>query len=259
MTKKFTELGDDGVRRFIRNKKTRLEDVSPDVEQKIRAEMTSTRYGATMMKMGWKVHGWDDDFFTVLDVARRLDSGVGSFGVDRFYVLLTGDYVPVILDVKCAPESAVSSILEELGPDEQAWYDTLFQNEADRAAKAQTRLTSYTDPYVGYLIIDGKSYNVRERSPYKTSFDLETLTDPREFNEFIEQVAIATATAHVRGTVSKSPGQFKHVIKILLAGGHSRSRWAALVIKIALSYRDQVLLDFECFQQYVETMFPSDN
>jgi len=108
-------------------------------------------------------------------------------------------------------------------------------------------------------IIDGKSYNVRERSPYKTSFDLETLTDPREFNEFIEQVAIATATAHVRGTVSKSPGQFKHVIKILLAGGHSRSRWAALVIKIALSYRDQVLLDFECFQQYVETMFPSDN
>jgi len=152
MTKKFTELGDDGVRRFIRNKKTRLEDVSPDVEQKIRAEMTSTRYGATMMKMGWKVHGWDDDFFTVLDVARRLDSGVGSFGVDRFYVLLTGDYVPVILDVKCAPESAVSSILEELGPDEQAWYDTLFQNEADRAAKAQTRLTSYTDPYVGYLV-----------------------------------------------------------------------------------------------------------
>lgn len=32
-----------------------------------------------------------------------------------------------------------------------------------------------------------------------------------------------------------------------------------LVVKIALSYREQVLLDFECFQQYVETVFSSDN
>lgn len=259
MVRKFTELGSDGTRRFIRSARTRLEDVSPDMEEKIRAEMTSTRYGSTMMKMGWKVHGWDDDFFQVLDVARRLDSGVGSYGVDRFYVLLEGKGKPVILDVKCEPESAVSSILEELGPDEQAWYGTMFRNEADRAAKAQRSLTSYTDPYVGYLIIDGSSYNVRERSPYKTSFDLNTLTDPREFNEFIEQISIATATAHVRGTVSKSPGQFKHVIKLLLAGGRNRSRWAALVVEIALSYRRQVLLDFECFHQYVETVFPSDD
>jgi len=195
----------------------------------------------------------------VLDVARRLDSGVGSYGVDRFYVLLKGAGVPVILDVKCELESAVSSILEEIDPDEKAWYGALFRNEADRAAKAQRSLTSYTDPYVGYLIIDGNSYNVRERSPYKTSFDLESLTDPREFNEFVEQIAIATATAHVRGTVAKSPGQFKHVIRTLLAGGRSRSRWAGLVVKIALSYRSQVLLDFECFQQYIETMFPLDD
>jgi len=245
--------------RFVRNNKTHLEDVSPDMEWKIKAGITSTRYGSTMMKMGWKVHGWDDEFFKVLDVARRVGSGVGSYGVDRFYVLLQGNIDPIILDVKYEPESAVSSILEELGEDEKAWYDTMFRNEADRTAQAQRRLTSYTDPYVGYLVIDGSSYNVRERSPYKTSFDLGTLTDPREFIEFIEQISIATATAHVRGTVSKSPGQFKHVIKLLLASGRNRSRWTALVVEIALSYRRQVQLDFECFQQYVETMFPLDN
>ena len=72
--------------------------------------------------MGYKVPGWDDDFFSVLDIARRVGSGVGSFGVDRFYVLLEGrdqigsnlmyDYLAndlnvkersVILDVKFEP------------------------------------------------------------------------------------------------------------------------------------------------------------
>mmetsp|Transcript_21246 Transcript_21246/g.46108 ORF Transcript_21246/g.46108 Transcript_21246/m.46108 type:complete len:728 (+) Transcript_21246:314-2497(+) len=264
---KFTELGSDGVRRFIRNDYTRLKEVPSEIEEKIRAEITSTRYGASMMKMGWKVRGWDDDFFTVLDIARRVGTGVGSYGVDRFYVLLKGedmsleddqDGASVILDVKYEPVSAVSSILEEGHPETKAWYRDLFRNEADRAAQAQRRLTSYTDPYVGYLVIDGNSYNVRQRSPYKSSFDLGTLTKPRAFNEFIEQIAVATATAHVRGTVAKSPGQFKHVIKLLLAGDRSRRRWSDLVAKIALSYRSQVLLDFECFKDYVETHFPSN-
>ncbi|KAL7533942.1 hypothetical protein ACHAXR_006862 [Thalassiosira sp. AJA248-18] len=264
---KFTEVESDGVRRFVRNADTRLEDVPPEIEEKIRAEITSTRYGASMMKMGWKVRGWDDDFFTVLDVARRVGSGIGSFGVDRFYVLLKGedmllsegqDGASVILDVKYEPVSAVSRILDDVDPITQAWYQGMFRNEADRSAQGQRRLTSYTDPYVGYLVIEGNSYNVRQRSPYKHSFDYGTLKNARAFNEFMEQIAIATATAHVRGTVAKSPGQFKHVIKLLLAGDRNRRRWSELVAQIALSYRSQVLVDFECFKDYVKTNFPSN-
>ena len=234
MLHKFTEVGSDGVRRFTRNDSTRLVDVPKEIEEKIRAEMTSTRYGASMMKMGWKVRGWDDDFFTVLDVARRVGSGIGSYGVDRFFVLLKGedllldagnDGPSVILDVKFEPVSAVSRILEDK-PDTQAWYGHMFINESDRAAQAQKRLTSYTDPYVGYLVIDGDSYIVRQRSPYKNDFDYDTLTNHRAYNEFMEQIAVATATAHVRGSVAKSPGQFKHVIKLLLAGDRNRSRWS---------------------------------
>ena len=203
---KFTEVV-DGVRRFIRTDHTRLMDVTPEVEQKLRDEMTSKKYGATLMKMGWKVRGWDDDYFTVLDVARRVGSGIGSYGVDRFYVLLKGEdtsleavdsgghHASVILDVKYEPESAVSRILDEVDEDTKSWYGILFNNEADRAAQAQRRLTSYTDPFVGYIEIDGNSYNVRQRSPWKESFGLEKLTDPRAFVEFIEQIAIATATS----------------------------------------------------------------
>ena len=199
---KFTELGSDGARRFVRNEETRLIDVTKEVEDKIRAEINSKKYGATMMKMGWKVRGWDDDFFTVLDVARRVDSGIGSYGVDRYYVLLKGkdtsldeddeNGASVILDVKYEPASAVARILDE---DTKAWYACMFNNEADRAAQGQRRLTSYTDPFVGWIEIDGNSYSVRQRSPWKDSFDLETLTNHRAFVEFIEQIAIATATS----------------------------------------------------------------
>ena len=222
-----------------------------------------------MMKMGWKVRGWDDDFFKVLDVVRRIGSGVGSYGVDRFYVLLKGEdetlleededvlSSSVILDVKYEPKGAVTRTLEESDPESLAWYQHMFQNEADRTSEAQVALTSYTDPYVGWLEIDGESYNVRQRSPYKSSFDYDVLTNHRAFNEFMEQIAVATATAHVRGSVAKSPGQFKHVIKLLLAGDHKRRRWSELVASIAFNYREQVLLDFKCFQQYVKRRFPS--
>lgn len=256
--KKFTKLGMDGELRFRRDDKSRLVSVDDkEMENKIRAEFTSTRYGASMMKMGWCVPGWDDTVFTVLDVASRVGSGIGSFGVDRFYVLLKGTEAskPVILDVKYEPTSAVMEILQTKAPETKAWYDNLFNHEADRSAQGQRRLTSYTDPYVGFLIIDNKPYTVRERSPYKESFDLDTLKNQREFNEFIEQVAIATATAHTRGTVSKSPGQFKHAIKLLLAGQHKRDRWSKLVTEIAIEYSNQVQLDFECFVKYANQYF----
>jgi len=258
--RRFTEIDKDGQRKFVFNNHTKLEDVPKQLEDKIRAEITPTRYGGTMMKMGFKVRGWDDDFFTVLDVARRVGSGIGSFGVDRFYVLLKGldngkEEGAVVLDVKFEPKSSFTTILEE---DQLARYKQLFHNEADRTNKAQQSLTSYTDPFVGFLVIDDRPYSVRMRSSYKQSFDLGILTNFREFNEFIEQIAIITATAHVRGTVAKSPGQFKHVIKVLLGGGHNRRRWSHLVAAIALSYREQVLLDFDCFKEYVDTKFGTE-
>jgi uncharacterized protein (DUF2252 family) len=130
MLDKFTLIDKNGVRRLKRDNKTRLEDVDKEMETKIRAEFTATRYGASMMKMGWCVPGWDDEFFSVLDVAGRVGSGIGSFGVDRFYVLIKGDDKPVILDIKYEPVSAVTTILTEMAPEKKAWYNNLFNHEA---------------------------------------------------------------------------------------------------------------------------------
>jgi uncharacterized protein (DUF2252 family) len=246
---------------------TKLSPVSDEKAEEIRQAFTSTNYGATMMKLGWAVRAWDDDFFTVLDVARRVGSGVGSYGVDRYYVLLKGtdgllgeddvDGTAVVLDVKYQSTAAVSHVLT---PEESAWYDILFPNSAARTVEAQRRLTSYTDPFTGWVLLQDdegnlQPFSVRQRSPWKDEFDLDDLTDHEDFTEFMSQVAIATATSHVRGTVGKTPGQFKNVIKALMDKKWQRNAWGDRVFRLASAYHEQVLLDYKCFHHFVQTHY----
>jgi uncharacterized protein (DUF2252 family) len=147
--KKFTDVDPaTGIRSFTKgdinvpHNDTGLAAVPPEVETAIRNAFSSTHYGATMMKLGWNVREWDDDYFSVLDVAERVGSGIGSFGVDRYYVLLKGtdrllgkdeeDAFGVILDVKFQPLPAVESVLSS---NDAAWYHTLFSNTAARVVR----------------------------------------------------------------------------------------------------------------------------
>jgi uncharacterized protein (DUF2252 family) len=89
---------------------THLATVPAAMMYQIKRAFNYTQYGATMMKLGWAMNEWDEKFFEVLDVAERVGSGIGSYGVDRYYVLLKGrdglltddgeDGTAVILDVK---------------------------------------------------------------------------------------------------------------------------------------------------------------
>lgn len=268
--KKYTKVDEQGLRSFQKgpigepDPDTKLAALPPEREEQIRSAFASTKYGATMMKLGWSVREWDDDFFTVLDVGARIGSGVGSWGVDRFYVLLKGTDssfentnldgkdmagTAVVLDVKYEPPGAITEVLT---PEEAAWYQVMFPNDAARAVEAQRKLTSYTDPYTGWILLPDENnvtlpFAIRQRSPWKDSPDLDKLTDPGEFSEFISQIAAATATSHVRGSVGKKPGDFKSVVSALLGSKKKRRQWGEEVADLAKAYHEQVLLDFQCF------------
>lgn len=273
LLEKFTQVV-DGKRRFIKgdeidrpHNKTGLAPTHKEAAENIRAAISPFRYGATRLRLGWNVHEWDDDFFRVLDVAARIGSGIGSFGVDRYYVLLKGkdnlleedaDEGAVILDVKYQPPGAVHDVLSA---EDKAWYAIMFPNDAARVVAAQSRLTSYTDPFLGWIYLptqDGSSeraFTVRQRSPWKSSFDLSTLHQTSAFAKFIEQIAVATATAHVRGTVAKPPADFKHVVASVLGDKPIQKQWARFLTGLAMSYRKQVILDYECFRDHVTEQF----
>jgi uncharacterized protein (DUF2252 family) len=220
-----------------------------------------------MMKLGWNVRDWDDEYFTVLDVAARIGSGIGSYGVDRYYVLLKGtdslleetnDGSAVILDVKYEPQGAVDRVLSA---QDRAWYGNLFKSPADRAVEGQRRLTSFVDPFTGWISLDDdndgifEDYVVRQRSPWKEGFDLAILSDPQEFRDFAEQIAISTATSHVRGSVAKAPAEFKHVIDAIMYNRQDRKKWGKGVENFAQAYHQQVLLDYQCFCEFIERKY----
>jgi uncharacterized protein (DUF2252 family) len=277
--KKYTKVDDQGHRSFQKgpigqpDPDTKLATLAPEREQQIRSVFTATKYGATMMKLGWLIREWDDDFFTVMDVAARIGSGVGSSSVDRYYVLLKGTdesfdatdneknqhtRTAVVLDVKYEPPGAVSQVLT---PEEAAWYQVLFPNDAARAVEAQRLLTSFTDPYTGWVLLPDdhgllQPFSIRQRSPWKDSPDLDMLTEPVEFSEFMSQIAAATATSHVRGTVGKKPGDFKSVVRALLGKKTHRRKWGKEVANLAKAYHEQVLLDYACFTSYVKDIYP---
>lgn len=245
--------------------KSRLAAVPPDVYQQIERAFGHNYYGATLMKVGWHVRDWDDNFYKVLDIAERVGSGVGSFGADRYYVLLNGtddllqeteDAAAVILDVKFQPEAAVMANLNE---GDLAWYGNLFRHPAERVVTAQRKLTSYTDPFTGWILLrdnetnTDQSFTVRQRSPWKDGFEISDLKDVHEFVNFVKQIGKSTATSHVRGSVGKPPGDFKTIVADLLGGG-KHYKWGHAVRDLAKWYHTQVLLDYECFQGMVESL-----
>ena len=269
MLQKYTRIDEDGVRRFIKDGHSRLEALPEEEAAQLRAAFSRETYGATLNKIGWHAREWSDSYFRVLDVAARVGSGVGSYGVGRYYVLLAGDDgdesdesdeggegspypKSVILDVKFEPEPAISTVLDRF---DAAWYRTLFSNEAARAVSAQRRLTSYTDPFTGWIFLNGSAFVVRQRSPWKAGFDLSSLSSYADLAEFVQQIAVVTATSHARGTVGKSPGQFKEVVSAALGMPYARATWGIAAANVASAYREQVLHDYKCFKEFVEANY----
>ncbi len=246
----------------------KLAQVPTEMEARIRQAFSATEYGATLLKFGWSLSGrWDEKYYEVLDVAARIGSGVGSFGVDRYYVLIRGENAdeapnelgPIILDVKYQPPGSFRQVIT---PSDAAWYDNRFIHSAARVTEAQRKLTAFTDPFTGWIILndedgggESKPFTVRERSPWKENFDLERLVKENDLLEFMEQVAFTTATSHVRGNIAQAPGDFKNVISILFKDSSRQLQWSQAITDIAAAYHEQVHIDFECFQSRVQAHY----
>ena len=151
--------------------------------------------------------------------------------------------------------SVPPAAFESLEPQDRSWYNALYSNEAARAVEAQRRFTSYTDPWLGWVQIGDNFYVVRERSPWKASFPLDSLQSLGDFIAFAQQAAVATATAHSRASYGKTPAQIKEVVSTALGAYVATVAWARRVAEIAISYHGQVQLDFECFRDWA-TEYP---
>lgn len=225
-----------------------LAAVSAEVDGDVRARLPG--YRGTLTGGGASL---PSSFFTVKGVAQRLHAGLGSLGMQRYYVLIEGATTSAsddrILDLK---EQAAPAALAYL--DAAAATQTQYVCGGDhalRAVLAQKALGYRVDDLLGQVSLgDGKRYGVRERSPYKADLDPAELSTATRLTHLAEQWGLILATHHARADrdwdASIFPGSLDGAIHARTDGDHAGVR--ALVRSVALDYADQVALDWTSFR-----------
>jgi len=191
------------------------------------------------------------DYFTVLDAARRLDAGIGSLGTPRYYVLIRGETdnpdEDHILDVK---EQGLPSFFPFLDEDAQdALLDRFDEDRAGaRVARAQKVMLMDPDPTLGAITILGRSFSVRERSPFKKTFKPDKLASHKEFGMMCGYWGTILGTAHARGNDNDRDlvaHACERAVTALVDG--RRKTFAKEVFHLARAYADQVAVDYALF------------
>jgi len=196
------------------------------------------------------------DYFTVLDAARRLDAGIGSLGTPRYYVLVRGETdnpdEDHILDVK---EQGLPSFFHFQEPDARdALLDRFDEDRAGaRVAQAQKAMLMDPDPTLGSITILGRSFSVRERSPFKKSFKVDKLTDREDFTLMAGYWGTILGTAHARGNDGDPdlvPHAFERAVVDLVDDRFDD--FVDEVVGFARAYADQVTIDHALFLEMLE-------
>ncbi len=235
----------EGVRRFDFSSE-KLSPVSVELRLKLE-QLIADEYQKTLQAAHAPT---DAAHFTVLDVAQRLNAGTGSLGLNRYYVLIAGDSATTqhecILDIKQQPEPTPYAFLSQL---EQAEYSQRFEHHAQAHAAAYYALAEHVDAYLGWLTMDGLTYSVRERSPFKEDFPVEELKKKSQFRELLAQWGKILATAHKRGAAQLYADQESYFFERQVARlTHKKHKaFCDLVAEVACRYAEQVQYDWQFF------------
>ncbi|EGJ29470.1 hypothetical protein LYNGBM3L_63840 [Moorena producens 3L] len=242
MLKKWTEL-DPNQRRFNLSK---VKLGKPTASERQDIENAIADYQKTLTKK----FKYDKNYFRVKDIAQRLLAGTGSLGIPRYYLLIEGETSSQdddrILDIKFQSSPTAYDYLSQ---QEREKYDKNFNNEGQRHALAYRALTKHTDNHLGWMKLGDGYYSVRERSPFKETFDITELTKEKRFVKLAEQWGQVLATAHARADkdfdAALVPYSIDKQVDELTDGRHKEFR--QLVREVALTYADQVEKDYGYF------------
>lgn len=179
-------------------------------------------------------------FFRVKSLARRLNSGLGSQGVQKIYVLVEGKSDKakddIILEAK---EQPVPQPLFGADTELLAEHHRKYGNPAERSLLAEEKLLGSPEPYSGQLYLWGAHFSVRRISPWKDGFEAGHFKDQSRLNSFVQHCAQALAYSHKRSNADFAPQAIKFF---------AQTRPAKEMLKLSREYALQVTTDFELFR-----------
>ncbi|MFG6138095.1 DUF2252 domain-containing protein [Halomonas sp. B23F22_10] len=245
MLDKWTVLGDDGRRFAVDERPEKLARLPAHLASQLR-KAVEEEYRETLR--GARAEA-EEDHFRVKDMARRLDAGTGSLGLERYYVLIEGgrDHVhdDVILDVKqqTAPEG-----WRMMNAAEKRDWRRAFAHEGARHAAAFTAIAEHPDLYLGWLHLGDTVFSVRERSPFKEDFPTHKIDGDKPYRKLAKQWGRILAREHLRGAQAlnpDAPGVFARAVTDRVEGG--QEHFVDMISTLAFGYADCVARDHATF------------
>jgi uncharacterized protein (DUF2252 family) len=186
------------------------------------------------------------EFFEVLDVGFRL-AGIGSLGLDRYLILVTGKGSPdknYLLDFKQQPDSALQPYLAIPQPQ--------WTNQATRVMRAQQLVQSSPPALLAAIPQSGgyaneynnSSYLLRELQPTADKLSLEaTARKLSHLGKTIEIMAQVTAAAHLHGSGKLGASSAEDLITF-----GSNLDWQQQILIYAKNYAERVRSDYHQFK-----------
>lgn len=190
---------------------------------------------------------FSSSYYQVKDIRQKLDSGIGSLGKYRYWVLIqgpsssTGD--DVILEMKQEQSSAVA--IAAPGNFPAADYGN---NEGQRVALTVKATHINTDVLVGWTTMNGMAFYIHEKSPYEEDFDDTQLTSFGKFDTAVAYMGMALAADHSRADQDYNPNLIPYSMdKQIDDAVTSKSGFTSEIIAFATNYAAQVQLDYASF------------
>ena len=165
------------------------------------------------------------DAYRPIDVAFKV-VGTGSVAT-RDYVVFCRGAAPgdaLFLQVKEEPHSCYAPYLTEPDP---------IDHQGHRVARAQHRMQTKSDPFLGWATLEGRDYLVRQLADHKASVEPAELTG-KALGEYATVCAELFAKAHAR---TGDPGA------LLGYCGGSSDRLDKAIRRFAIAYADQTEAD----------------
>ncbi len=219
----------------------------------MRSEVTNgwTGYKATVSSF---VSSQPSRYFTIKDVAQRLNSGLGSRGVTKYYALIEGPTTSVnddiLLELKevRAPNMllnpAVSSTI----------YNSSYTSHASRAVLAAKILGVKVEEHLGVLQGSGRAFVVRQISTYKDDVDGTVFASRSDLRNYLKYAARALAWAHARADRDHSSSTIGYNAESgILAAIKAWSSAKTTMRNLGKDYAAQVRQDYTFFKQLLSS------
>ncbi|TAK29600.1 MAG: DUF2252 domain-containing protein, partial [Saprospiraceae bacterium] len=195
-------------------------------------------------------------FYTVKDVRRKLGSGVGSLGRQRYYVLVEGASSStsddVLLEFKQQAASAVAQTVPGNLP--ATCYGS---HEGQRVARTSKAQVLNADVLIGWTSVGGQPYWIHEKSPYQEDVDATAFDGAGKLDTAAAYFGQALASAHALADQDYDASVVSYSIDKQVSDAiTSKSGLKTEIADFAFAYADQVELDWAAFVDAYEAGVP---